>query len=211
MSTAADHVAFLDRYYGVQGHFYNITRRIYLFGRERMLRRIRESQPASVLEMGCGTARNLLRLASWLPLADLCGVDASKAMLGATRPHKRVRLVLSCAEEIAGPQALGRPAGFDAVFFSYSLSMMPAWEGALEAAQRCLAPGGAIHIVDFWDFGRWPQWARAWLNRRLHQHRVHFEPRVHQWLTRGAGGVEIKPVAGRWAYLAHYRPPLCPR
>jgi S-adenosylmethionine-diacylgycerolhomoserine-N-methlytransferase len=42
-------------------------------------------------------------------------------------------------------------APFDACVFSYSLSMIPDWKKALNAASQCLSPGGRIHIVDFGD------------------------------------------------------------
>ena len=38
---------------------------------------------------------------------------------------------------------------FDRVFFSYALSMIPAWKEALDHAASHVAPGGTLHIVDF--------------------------------------------------------------
>ena len=47
--------------------------------------------------------------------------------------------------------------------------MIPAWTNVVENAAACLAPGGALLIVDFGDFGRYPALAqrlqRAWLRR----------------------------------------------
>jgi S-adenosylmethionine-diacylgycerolhomoserine-N-methlytransferase len=42
-----------------------------------------------------------------------------------------------------------RPDGFDVVLLSYSLSLIPQWEMALDCAQRELRPGGRIGVVDF--------------------------------------------------------------
>lgn len=206
MDDAARHAAFLDRYYGVQRHFYDVTRRLYLFGRQRMLRRILGDDGCTVLEIGCGTARNLLWLARCRPGARYVGVDASLQMLASAREktagHDNIQLFEACAEALPDPAALGAPGGFDVVFFSYSLSMMPDWHGALVAARECLAPGGSLYIADFWDFAGWPRWLAWALNRRLHAHRVHFEPGVHEWLRDAGGSLAIEPVAGRWAYLA---------
>ena len=39
--------------------------------------------------------------------------------------------------------------GFDRIFISYSLSMIPPWRRTVVAALDALAPGGSLHIVDF--------------------------------------------------------------
>ncbi|MBX3460853.1 MAG: class I SAM-dependent methyltransferase [Planctomycetes bacterium] len=198
--TSSSHVAWLDRYYGAHRHIYDLTRRLFLLGRQRVLRRIRDERPASVLEVGCGTARNLAWLARRVAGAHLCGVDASREMLRNASKRPGLRLYHKCAEAIAGPAELGSPGGFEVVFFSYSLSMMPEWLGALEAARRCVVPGGVMHVVDFWDFGGWPGPLRGWLNRRLQSHHVHHEPGVLRWLR--DAGASVTPVLGRWAYIA---------
>lgn len=195
-----EHVAWLDRYYGAQRHIYDLTRPLFLFGRGRMLRQLGQARPASVLEVGCGTARNLAWLARRMPGAFLCGVDASREMLRSARRHAGLHLHEACAEAIAGPDQLGRPGGFDAVFLSYALSMIPDWRGALEAARRCVAPGGSLHIVDFWDFAGWPRCLRGFMRQRLKSHRVRHEPGVLQWLRKA--DAEITPVRGRWAFIA---------
>ncbi|MFN9716674.1 MAG: DUF3419 family protein, partial [Sphingomonadales bacterium] len=54
------------------------------------------------------------------------------------------------------PQSLlGEPA-FERIVLSYSLSMIPDWEGAFDHAAGQLAPGGQLHIVDFGDLGGMP-------------------------------------------------------
>ena len=46
---------------------------------------------------------------------------------------------------------MGETTPFDRVLFSYSLSMIPDWYQALEAAVAALKSTGRIHIVDFGD------------------------------------------------------------
>jgi S-adenosylmethionine-diacylgycerolhomoserine-N-methlytransferase len=41
--------------------------------------------------------------------------------------------------------------GFDRVFISFSLSMIPDWQQVLAAAKNILARSGEVHIVDFGD------------------------------------------------------------
>jgi S-adenosylmethionine-diacylgycerolhomoserine-N-methlytransferase len=71
-------------------------------------------------------------------------------------------------------QLFGR-ARFDRIVFSYTLSMIPDWQGALRQAATLLATQGSIHIVDFGDQAGLPGWFRqgllAWL------HKFHVEPR----------------------------------
>jgi S-adenosylmethionine-diacylgycerolhomoserine-N-methlytransferase len=47
--------------------------------------------------------------------------------------------------------------GFDRVFISYALSMIPDWTRALVAAERAVGPRGELHIVDFGQSERLPR------------------------------------------------------
>jgi S-adenosylmethionine-diacylgycerolhomoserine-N-methlytransferase len=82
----------------------------------------------------------------------LFGLDISSEMLKSARAAlgggARLGEGDACAFDPAG--LLGEPA-FDRIVLSYALSMIPDWEGALEQAAGCLAPGGQLHVVDFGD------------------------------------------------------------
>src|SRR5258708_31254874 len=52
--------------YRRQRHIYNATRRYYLLGRDRLVAGLRPETAANLLEIGCGTGRNLV-LAAPLP------------------------------------------------------------------------------------------------------------------------------------------------
>jgi len=135
----------LQRYYSLHARIYDVTRWTFLFGRERLLRHVAAvAQPRNILEVGCGTGRNLRQLRKVFPHAKLTGVDLSADMLRvAQRSTSGVTLL---QQDYSGP--IG--GGFDLLLFSYSLSMFnPGWERALRAAKQDVAPGGVLAVVDF--------------------------------------------------------------
>lgn len=205
----------MDRMYRFTRHVYDASRRYYLLGRDRMIRRIAAQETGAVLEVGCGTARNLVALHEQAPHLALYGLDAAAVMLQTARRSiaragtPPIRLAQGLAERFDARSAFGRTAPFDAIFFSYALSMMPNWQGALNQALAHLAPGGRLYIVDFWDQGEWPRWAAVLLRRWLALFGVHHRPALHRYLHAQAQSPSarcaIEPVARRYAYLAVLR------
>ena len=53
----------MDRMYRLTRHVYDVTRRYYLLGRDRLLAKVATAPGTATLEVGCGTARNLVKLA----------------------------------------------------------------------------------------------------------------------------------------------------
>lgn len=154
MSTAA---VGMDRMYRHQRHLYDLTRKFYLLGRDPLLERLSVPPGGCVLEIACGTGRNLVAAARRYPTARLCGLDVSAVMLrtaAATvrRAKLAERIQLAPADATAfDPQALFGVAAFDRIVISYALSMIPAWEAVLAAAAKHLRPGGTLFVVDFGD------------------------------------------------------------
>ena len=153
------HGALMDRIYRRQRYVYDFTRKYYLFGRDRLIREMQLPEGAAVLEVGCGTARNLIAVAAQYPSAQLYGLDASSEMLRTARLSlekaglaERAVLEQGYAETFT-PSLFGREKPFDAIIFSYSLSMIPDWNQALVAASHALSADGRVHVVDFGDLG----------------------------------------------------------
>ena len=71
----------MDKMYRHQRYFYDLTRKYYLLGRDRLLNEMKISDGDNVLEVGCGTGRNLAILARKYPKTNFYGLDASAAML----------------------------------------------------------------------------------------------------------------------------------
>lgn len=166
------HFALMDRIYRHQRHIYDLTRRHYLAGRDRLIEGINAAPGDRILEVGCGTARNLIKIARRYPGTQLWGLDASSEMLRSAVHsvqhaglEKRITLAHGLAEEV--PSIFAGQAGFDHLLFSYSLSMIGDWQAALRAATQVAKAHGQIHLVDFGDLnGLWPPAAaglRHWL------------------------------------------------
>jgi S-adenosylmethionine-diacylgycerolhomoserine-N-methlytransferase len=163
----------MNRMYRWQRHIYDGTRRYYLLGRNRLIAGLQPAAGASVLEIGCGTGRNLVLSARLYPDARFFGVDVSTEMLTSaitaiSRHGLADRIRVAHGDGTAfEPQALFGVPRFDHVMISYSLSMIPDWHSVLRAAASRLKPGGRLHIVDFGNQERLPGIARALLLRWL--------------------------------------------
>jgi S-adenosylmethionine-diacylgycerolhomoserine-N-methlytransferase len=149
----------MDRRYRYQRHVFDLSRRLILFGRDRAIAALRLGDARSVLEIGCGTGRNLNLMAEAYPALHLTGLDISGEMLKTAR----ARFARTQRDERISLQqgdAAIRPIGGKAprILMSYSLSMVPDWRRALTVAIEMLEPGGILAIVDFGNFGRLPDW-----------------------------------------------------
>jgi len=163
----------MDRMYRHQRHVYDATRKYYLLGRDRLIRRLGLGAGMRALEIGCGTGRNLVLAAHRYPDARFFGVDVSAQMLQvAARAIARrslagrVRVAQADATGFQSLRVFGT-AAFDRIFISYTLSMIPNWPSVLDRAMAALAPGGELHIVDFGGQERLPSWFRGLLRRWL--------------------------------------------
>jgi len=177
----------IERYYRFHARIYDATRWSFLFGRTAILdEAVRGGcRPKRILEVGCGTGKNLVNLARHFPEAEITGLDLSSAMLeqaaGKIAPlGSRVKLV-----QRAYDAPIGGAEPFDLVLFSYALSMFnPGYDTAIAAAAGDLAPGGIVAVVDFYDtafppFARWMGVNHVRMEGQLRAPLLaHFEPRV---------------------------------
>ena len=170
---AVDHSALMDKVYRQQRHIYDLTRAWYLLGRDRMIAGLNAEAGVSVLEVGCGTGRNLITAARRFPLARFFGMDISSEMLLSARHATRrsdfitpLRLAQGDATHFDPVPAFAVSA-FDRIFMSYTLSMIPDWQGAIARAIENLGPQGELHIVDFGQQERLPHWFRSLLFKWL--------------------------------------------
>ncbi len=142
----------LSRYYKIQSKIYDLTRWSFLFGRNKIIRWIADKakNPERILEVGCGTGKNLAPLAKTFREAKLTGIDLSDDMIAIA--SKKLEFAGDRLTWVKEPYCapVGGGESFGIILFSYALTMFnPGWEVAIEAASKDLAPGGLIAVVDF--------------------------------------------------------------
>jgi S-adenosylmethionine-diacylgycerolhomoserine-N-methlytransferase len=143
------HAERLQAFYAPQAAHYDAFRERLLHGRAELIDLLDLAPGARAVELGGGTGRNLdllgprLRCLSSFELVDLC-----PALLAQARNRARDLPNVRVIEADATTYRPAAPA--DLVFFSYSLTMIPDWRGALNNALSMLRPGGTLGMVDFY-------------------------------------------------------------
>jgi len=149
---------------------------------------------ASVLDLGCGPATQMVHLARLRPDIHITGVDLSTAMLeeGQRQVHaarlSNLTLVEGDMTDLAFPDE-----AFDAVVSSMALHHLPTREhlhGCLREIERVLLSAGAIYLGDF------VRYHRDWLLRRLAFRRRADQPEAytrdfHNSLRAAFSGAEL--------------------
>ena len=207
----------MDRNYRYQRYVYDLTRKYYLLGRDQLIEAIQPSQTDAILEIGCGTGRNLIAVARRYPAAPLFGFDVSTAMLETARHSldrhnlHNIRITQADATLFDPMRTFGRP-GFERIYISYTLSMIPDWRAVLEHAVAALTPGGRLLIVDFGQQESLPVWFKrllfTWLTR-YHVHPIAEMPAFLAELAQRAGcWLECGPIRRGYAVYAEVKRPL---
>jgi S-adenosylmethionine-diacylgycerolhomoserine-N-methlytransferase len=191
----------VEGYYRWQSLIYDATRWTFLFGRTALLQKLSgQTRPQRILEIGCGTGRNLAELARRFPEAELTGLDVSADMLALTEKKlapfgQRVRLLRQRYEVPV------QPGGFDLVLCSYALTMFnPGWQEALRCAAQDLAPGGLFALVDFHQSQH--RWFRRWMGVNHVRLDGHLQPELQRLFPPTAHQVH-RAYGGLWEYVIH--------
>ena len=136
---------------------YDLTTPLFFPGRNFLLESLHPKVGETICEIGCGTARNLIKLNHINQNANLVGLDASaemvkiaKSKVKKTGLEKKIVLYNGLAENFEFEEQI------DTFLFIYSLSMISKPNEALICTFNQLPPGGKIHILDFGNFKFWP-------------------------------------------------------
>ncbi len=203
-----NHGALMDSVYKGQRHIYDLTRKYYLFGRDTLIEGLDTRPGMSVLEVACGTGRNLAKIGRASTGVRLYGLDISAEML------KNARKVLgqdahlgqgdACSFDAGAVFGEAAPdGGFDRIVISYALSMIPDWRGALNHAADQLAPGGELNVVDFGDLAGMPRPLPAILHSWLARFHVQTRDDLNQAAARAAAdrGLTLTSHRGKLGYF----------
>lgn len=204
----------MDRMYRFQRHFYDVSRKYYLLGRDRLIAEMKINEGDHVLEIGCGTGRNLEILARKYPDTKFYGLDASEEMLRNAEKKRESKALrnLVLAKALAGDfthsETFDLEDPFDSVFLSYSISMIPEWEDAIENAINNLRNGGSLYIVDFFDQRSMPVWFRkalvAWLKKFHVQYKDDLIPYLKQLEKNGTGKLKVTALYKTYSFIAEF-------
>lgn len=165
MSDADHNASSLRGYYRWHAKFYDATRWAFLFGRRGLIATVADQvkTPERILEIGCGTGKNLVALAEAFPGARITGLDLSPDMLDCARAKiapfaDRIDLLHRPYDGLVA----GEEGKFDLVVISYALSMInPGFDEVIRLCRGDLREGGVIAVVDFHET-RWT-WFRKWM------------------------------------------------
>ncbi len=203
----------MDRMYRWTRHVYDASRKYYLLGRDELIKKLDPNANDIIIEAGCGTARNLVKMAKTYKTCSFFGFDASDEMLKtAFKSLDQENLV----EDV--PIAQGYAQDFDpkATFrieqqpdiyvFSFALSMIPPWKETIDHTLNLLRKNGEIHIVDFGDQAGLPPWFRKFLYWWLDKFHVHYRPELLDYIkelaAQGKVDLHLEPLYKGYSYYA---------
>jgi S-adenosylmethionine-diacylgycerolhomoserine-N-methlytransferase len=205
----------MDRMYRYQRYFYDVTRKYYLLGRDQLIAEMSIGKRDKILEIGCGTGRNLVVLARKYPDTQFYGLDASAEMLETAAQQiekyklRNVELRRALADEFSYSDTFGLEQEFDSAFFSYSISMIPTWRESIANALVNLKPAKSLFIVDFFDQRDLPGWFATMLQAWLDQFHVEYPdeliPHLEQLQDEDLGTLTITSLFRSYSFIAAFR------
>ena len=114
----------LIRHYKKDASIYDFNRRFFLFGRNRLINQIAKTlSPSSILEIGCGTGVNLIKLNKLFPDSKITGLDVSPEMLQVARTKISRNANITLINDMFD-QHTSLPT-FDLILCSYTASTVP--------------------------------------------------------------------------------------
>ncbi len=158
-----DHAQRMENFYAGQAEHYDDFRKRLLQGREEVYQRLGQANAGTWVDFGGGTGANLEFIGpSISKFQNIYVVDLAESLLGVVEKRVRkngwenVQAVAADATRWTPPEGQ-----VDVVTFSYSLTMIPDWYGAIENALRILRPGGGIGVIDFYVSRKYPSESRV--------------------------------------------------
>lgn len=204
----------MDAMYRWTRHVYDASRKYYLLGRDKMIANLGARDGEQICEVGCGTARNLIRCARRYPTAQFYGLDASDEMLktaqqSVDKTGLNIPLCQGFSQNFNPERLFGTDTPLDKIIFSYALSIIPPWKESIDHALDVLPSGGEIHIVDFGAMEGQPAAFRKLIFWWLKMFHVFHKPEVLEHLQalekQGKGTLTLTHLYKGYAYIAVFK------
>ena len=157
------HAERMERFYRGQARAYDSFRERLLHGRRELFSRLTFPEGGVWVDLGGGTGSALEFAGKRIDaLAKAYVVDLSPSLLSVAR-ERIEHNAWSNVEAVEADATRFVPAegAADVVTFSYALTMIPNWFGAIDHARRLLRPGGHIGVVDFYVSRKHPALGRT--------------------------------------------------
>lgn len=194
-------------------HIYDASRKYYLLGRDTLIQNLNAKADNHICEVGCGTARNLIKMAQRYPDSYFYGLDASDEMLKTARTslvkaglNHETPVEQGLSQNFDPQKLFGLKNTLNTIVFSYALSIIPPWKASIDHALSLLPKGGEIHIVDFGGQEDLPKVFRAFLFWWLSLFHVYYKPEILDYLKmlekEGKIELTLNMLYGGYAYHA---------
>lgn len=189
----------IEKYYKYHSGIYDATRWSFLFGRQRLLTKLPGLPPGPrILEVGCGTGKNIEILEYLFPDAEICGVDLSREMLQKAHLKTRDSQQVTLLNTSYGSEDLDLEP-FDLILLSYSLTMTgDTTEDILQQVLEDLKMDGSVAVVDFHTSPY--RWFRRWMGRNHVSMNGQLLPLLKKYFVPEAISVS-KAYMGLWQYF----------
>lgn len=194
----------LENYYKFHAKIYDATRWSFLFGRDDLVDRVAKlPNTGRILEIGCGTGKNLVRLCKAMPEAKITGLDLSDQMLDVAEANLKTAGFSETTELVCQsyetPLKTGQP--FDVIVFSYCLTMInPGYEKAIASAVEDLSDDGIIAVVDFHE-SIFPPF-KKWMGMNHVRMDSHLIPELDKHFVAQTEEIQ-KAYLGVWEYVTY--------
>ncbi len=179
--------------------------------RQRVVQRVAEWKPRSLLDIATGTGDLALAISRALPEVEVLGTDFCRPMLDVAVRRGLTNVLEADALHLPLPDA-----SFDAATVAFGLRNMADYAAALREFRRVLRPGGHLLVLDF----SMPEGILA-APYRVYLHRI--LPKIAGWVTGNSAAydylgesIEAFPRGERFCrlltdcgYLAPTCLPLC--
>lgn len=138
------------KYYQKQSSFYDITRPLFLFGRNEIVLWIADTNSnGAILEIGCGTG-HILKSLDRNTDCELTGIDLSPDMLAKAKRKLPPEINLHQADL----SEYNPDEKYDAVLLSYVFTLdFSQIEAHIKKVKQLLKPNGRIYVLDFHRYG----------------------------------------------------------